>query len=198
LFNEGLRELLSAQPDLNVCGQVFESKDVPFALQRHDPDLVLLDLNLRGNSGLDIGKQIRATAPRTKILILTMHDQPRLLHEARRAGFEGYLLKDTIVEDLLAGIRTVLAGRTHFDPNLDPVAATPPDPFGDDFARQANLSFREVEVIRLVREGLTNEQIAERLSLAVLTIKTHRKNIHFKLGVSNVAELIQFAAKHGI
>lgn len=196
LFNDGIRSLLSTQPDLVVSGQVFEAKDIPFALQRHDPDLVLLDLNLKGCSGIEIGRQILVSHPRTKVIILTMHNQLKLLDEARKAGFQGYMVKDASTAELLNGIRTVINGRLHFDPRLEAQSPSPVDPFGDDFALRANLTFRELEVIRLIREGLTSEEIADRLSLSAFTVKTHRKNIYLKLGVGNVAELIEFANRN--
>lgn len=196
LFNDGILVLLSTQPDLVVSGQVFDVKGIPFALQRHNPDLVLLDLNLRGCSGIEIGRQILISNPCTKVIILTMHDQPKLLDQARKAGFQGYLLKDASTVELLDAIRTVMAGHAHFDPRLEAQLPAPEDPFGNDFALRANLTFREVEVIRHVREGLTSEEIADRLNLSVFTVKTHRKNIYFKLSISNVAELIDFANRN--
>jgi DNA-binding NarL/FixJ family response regulator len=127
-----------------------------------------------------------------------MYDQPKLLDEARRLGLHGYILKDASTATLLAGIRTVLAGNTYFDPNVTHSHPPASDPFGDDFARRLKLTFREVEIIALVREGLNNEQIGDRIHLSVETIKTHRKNIYFKLGINKVSDLVRFAIEHGI
>ena len=197
LFNDALKVLLNEQPDLTVCGQVFQASEALPAIQRTSPHLILLDINLQGTNGIDLGKAISSSYPDVRILMLTMYNQPKLLDETRRAGLHGYLLKDATTTDLLRAIRDVLGGDTHFDTSAtDPVP--PDDPFGDDFARRLNLTFREVEVIRLIKEGLSNEQIAGRIHLSVETVKTHRKNIHFKLGISKVTDLIQFAIRHGL
>ena len=197
LFNDALKILLNEQPDLTVCGQVFQAGEALPAIQRTSPHLILLDINLQGTNGIDLGKAISSSYPDVRILMLTMYNQPKLLDETRRAGLHGYLLKDATTTDLLQAIRDVLGGDTHFDTNAtDPVP--PDDPFGDDFARRLNLTFREVEVIRLIKEGLSNEQIAGRIHLSVETVKTHRKNIHFKLGISKGTDLIQFAIRHGL
>lgn len=127
-----------------------------------------------------------------------MYNQPKLVEEARRTGLHGYLLKDATTEELLQGIRAVLAGNVVFDVNLTNHTPQPDDPFGDDFARRLNLTFREVEIIRLIREDLSTEQIADRLHVGHETIKTHRKNIYFKLGINKVTELIQFAVRNGL
>jgi DNA-binding NarL/FixJ family response regulator len=198
LFNDALKILLNEQPDLSVCGQVFQASEALSAIQRTSPHLVLLDINLQGSNGIDLGKSILSSYPDVRVLMLTMYKQPKLVDETRRAGLHGYLLKDATTTDLLRVIRDVLGGNTHFDTGAtDPVPPTD-DPFGDEFARRLNLTFREVEVIRLIKEGLSNDQIAGRIHLSVETVKTHRKNIHFKLGISKVTDLIQFAIRHGL
>ncbi len=198
LFNDGLKSLLNDQPGLTVCGQVFQASDALPAIQRTNPNLILLDVNLQGANGIDLGKTIVSHYSGLRVLMLTMYNQPKLLDEARRAGLHGYLLKDATTTELLRGIWAVLTGISYFDPAI--TTATPPtgDSFGDDFARRLNLTFREVEIIRLIREGLSTEQIAGRIHLSIETVKTHRKNIHFKLGISKVTDLIQFAIRHGL
>lgn len=198
LFNDALKILLNDQPDLTVCGQVFQASEALPAVQRTAPHLILLDINLRGSNGIDLGKSILSSYPDVRLLILTMYKQSKLVDETRRAGLHGYLLKDATTTDLLRVIRDVLGGDTYFDTNATDPVPPPDDPFGDDFARRLNLTFREVEVIRLIKEGLSNEQIAGRIHLSVETVKTHRKNIHFKLGISKVTDLIQFAIRHGL
>ncbi len=197
LFNDGLKSLLDNQPDLHVCGQVFQATNALPTIQRTSPHLILLDVNLQGTNGIDLGRTILADYPAVRVLILTMYSQPKLLDEARRVGLHGYMLKDATTTDLLRGIRAVLAGDTHFDPN----ATGTPQPtgtFADDFAQRLNLTFREVEIIRLICEGLSNEQIATRIFISPETVKTHRKNIHFKLGINKVTDLIQFAIRNGL
>ena len=198
LFNDAVKILLNEQPDLTVCGQVFQAVDVLPMIQQTSPHLILLDVNIQGTNGLDLGKIILGNFSGIRILMLTMYNQPKLLEEARRMGLHGYLLKDAATADLLNGIRTVLAGSTYFDPKITHSNLPPSDPFGDDFARRLNLTFREVEIIALIREGLNNEEIAERICLSVETIKTHRKNIYFKLGINKVSDLVRFAIEHGI
>ncbi|WP_428657209.1 response regulator [Runella sp.] len=198
IFNNGLKLLLDEQPDWKVCGQVFHPKDVFFSIQEQNPDLVVLDINLQGINGIELGKKAVSNFPNLKVIILTMYNQSKLLEEARKAGLHGYMLKDATTPELLTGLRAVLGGKTYFDRKVADWEQTPDDPFGDDFARKLNLTFRELEIIQLVKEGLNNEQMAERLGVSFFTIKTHRKNIHFKLGINNVAELIQFAIKHGV
>lgn len=198
IFNDGLKSLLNEQPNFTVCAQVFQAKDVLFTIQSHNPDLVILDINLQGTNGIDLGKKIVADFPKIKVMVLTMYNQPKLLEEVREAGLQGYLLKDATTPELLTTIRSVLAGNPYFDTNVTKTELLSDDPFGDDFARRLNLTFREVEIIRFIKEGLTNEQIADRLNLSFFTIKTHRKNIHFKLGINNVAELIKFAVTHNL
>lgn len=197
-FNDGIKSLLNEQSDLLVCGQVFEAREVMPAVARTSPDVVLLDVNLKGINGIDLGKSIISNYPRIRVLMLTMYNQPKLLDEARRVGLHGYLLKDVTTPELLHGIRTVLAGDTYFDSKVTVPAPSPDDPFGDDFARRLQLTFREVEIIALIREGLSNEQIAARIHLSIETVKTHRKNIHFKLGISKATDLVRFAIEHGI
>ena len=127
-----------------------------------------------------------------------MYDQVRLLEETRRAGLHGYLLKDTTPAELTAGIQVILNGGTIFDNRITQPANGADNSFGDDFARRLNLTFREVEIIRLIRDGLTSEQIADRLNISFFTVKSHRKNIHSKLDLTNVADVVQFANRHGL
>jgi len=196
LFNDGLKSLLAAQPDLNVCGQVYTPAEVFLTIQRTKPHLILLDINLQGTSGIELGRKILADYPHIRVLMLTMYNQVKLLEETRRAGLHGYLLKDATTAELLRGIRAVLSGEGYFDTTIVP--ADQPDAFSDDFAKRLNLTFREVEIIRLIRQELSNEQIADRIHISIQTIKTHRRNIYFKLGINSVVDLIQFAIRNGL
>jgi DNA-binding NarL/FixJ family response regulator len=197
ILSDGLKVILEKQPDFVVCGQVFEAEGVLPAIQALQPDLIVLDINLRGTNGIDIGRTILTHFPTVKVLIFTMYAQPKLLDETRRAGLHGYFLKDSNPTDIVKGIRVVLNGGKAFDKRVQS-AEPPADLFGDDFAQRLNLTFREVEIIRLIRDGLTNEQVAIRLHISPLTIKTHRKNVYTKLNLTNVADLVQFANRHGL
>ncbi|WP_138485298.1 response regulator [Dyadobacter bucti] len=198
IFNEGLKRLINEQPDYIVCGQVYQSKDIFQAIEQLRPHLILLDINLKGINGIDIGKRIIKDYPQIKVIVLTMYNQAKLLEESRKIGLHGYLLKDSTTSKLLAGVEAVLKGEFYFDNAVAGSSPTDQDQFIDTFAQKLNLTFREIEIIRLIKNGYTNEQIADQLHLSFFTIKTHRKNIHFKLGLSKVTELIDFAIKNGI
>ncbi|MEZ0543112.1 response regulator [Fibrella arboris] len=198
LFSNGLKLLLERRPDWTVCGQIAVATQVADAIRRLSPNLVILDVNLNGTNGIDLGRDLIGHFKAIKVIILTMYDQPKLLEETRRAGLHGYLLKDTTPSQLIEGIQTVLDSGTVFDTRVSPAAGDNENQFGDDFARRLNLTFREVEVIRLIRDGLTSEEIADKLCISAFTVRSHRKNIHSKLYLTNVADVIQFANKHGL
>lgn len=197
MMSDGLKGILEKQPDFVVCGQVFEAADVLPAVHRLQPNVVLLDINLHNTNGIDVGRKILTDFPVVKVLMLTMYNQTKLLEETRRVGLHGYILKDSSTTDLISAIRTVLSGGQAFDRRVQQ-ADHSVDAFGDDFARQFNLTFREVEIIRLICDGLTTEQTADKLYIAATTVKTHRKNIHSKLGITNVVDLVQWANKNGL
>ena len=198
IFNEGLKLLINEQPEYIVCGQVYQSKDIFHAIERLRPQLILLDVNLKGINGIDIGKRVISDYPEIKVIVLTMYNQSKLMEESRKIGLHGYLIKDATTAKLLKGIETVLSGGFYFDNEISRGSQNDQDDFIDTFAQKLNLTFREIEIIKLVKEGHTNEQIADQLHLSFFTIKTHRKNIYFKLGLSKVTELIDFAVKNGI
>jgi DNA-binding NarL/FixJ family response regulator len=198
LFSNGLKLLLEQQTDLVVCGQVSTAGQVLEVVHRLSPHLVVLDVNLNGANGIDLGKQLRSDFQSIKVLMLTMYNQVKLVEETRKAGLQGYLLKDTNPAELIDSIRVILTGGTAFDARVLLPNQASDDAFEDDFARRLNLTFREVGIIRLIRDGLTNDQISDRLHISIFTVKTHRKNIHTKLNLTNVADVVRFANQHGL
>jgi DNA-binding NarL/FixJ family response regulator len=197
LFNDGLRSLLSAETDFTVVGQVYDGSGVLSAVQHHRPDLLLLDVNMPRLSGHDLAPHLLRDFPTLKIIILTMYAESRLVNTFQQMGVSGYILKNASRPTLLEGIRTVLAGGRYFDPQLKQPAQ--PDLHADDvFVKQFQLTPRELSIIRLVVQGLNSQEIADKMGLSYLTIKTHRRNIHFKLQTNSTAELIRFAQDRGI
>ncbi len=195
LFNDGLKSLLSTEPEIEIVGQIFEGKNVLFEIQRFSPQLVFLDINLPDDNGIEIAKKIVKDFPSVKIIILTMYADNQMLKEAKKVGVHGYILKNTSKKELLQGISTVLRGKTYFDEKINRGME---DISRDDLSKKLGLTEREKEIIKYIREGLDSYQIAEKVSLSYLTIKTHRRNIHFKIGTSTTPELIRFANENGI
>lgn len=195
LFNDGLKSLLSSEAQLEVVGQVFEAKNVLFQLQKLSPNLIFLDINLPDGSGIELSRNILKDFPNIKIILLTMYDDQQMLKEAKKAGVHGYILKNSSKKELLQGIFTVLEGKMYFDEKLKNKTEVQNK---DNFSKKHNLTERESEIIRLVKAGLDSYQIAEKMSLSYLTIKTHRRNIHFKIGTSSTPEMIRFANENGI
>lgn len=197
LFSDGLRTLLTtAHSPFTVIGQVYDGRDVIPVVHQLQPDLILLDINLPHRNGVDIARQLRREFPLVGVVIITMYSYQKLTEELRAVGVAGYLLKSASPDRLMTCLTSVVSGKPFFDqlPNEPAVALHEIDLF----AKQFSLTPREIEIIRLIRNGLSTPQIAERLFLSVETIKTHRKNIYFKLGINSVAALILFANEQGI
>jgi DNA-binding NarL/FixJ family response regulator len=191
LFNDGLKAMLIRESTIEVVGQVYHSKDAFYEVNRLNPDLLLMDFNMPGTNGLEMTQQLLQHFPALKILILSMYSEVRYIEDFRKAGARGYLLKTVNVVELLSAIRAVMAGKTYFDPKILQTKV-PGSHAEDSFLKRFRLTSREIEVMRYIRQGLSTQQIADTVHVSMYTIETHRRNIHFKLKVKSVAELIRF------
>ena len=187
----GLRLMLEQEPGIHVVG---EAEDVPGALalvERHRPDVLVLDLTMPGPSSLDAIPQVRGICPRTRVIVLTMQTGPAFARAALQAGAAAYVLKDSAAGDLVDAIRAVSEDHTYLDPHLGAQLAVAPQPLD-------GLSGREMQVLRMVALGHTNGEIAAGLSLSIRTVETHRAHIQRKLGRSSRSELVRYALDHGL
>jgi two-component system response regulator NreC len=195
VVRSGLRMLLEAEPDIEVLA---EAGDVDAARRYtlgHKPTVLVLDLNMPGGSSLETIPKIPELSPDTSVVVLTMQEDPAFAREALRAGARGYVLKHAAGTELVQAIRTAAGGGTWLNPELGArMAATPDGPTG----ALAALSERELEVLRLIALGHTNNEIAEQLCLSVRTIESHRAHIQQKLGVSTRSELVRYALEHDL
>jgi DNA-binding NarL/FixJ family response regulator len=197
LFNDGMKMMLSTEPSLAVVGQVFSGKDVLEAVNRLMPNVVLLDINMPYINGLDVAAQLVRVAPAVKIIVLTMYNDRKFVDDCKKMGVQGYILKNSGVDEVMNAIETVSANKTYFDPKL--TQGHKANMHADDsFMKQFQLTKREIEIIGLVGQSFTNEEIADKLFLSVATVKTHRNNINLKLGINKPADLVKFALEHGL
>jgi len=195
VVRSGLRMLIEAERDIEVLA---EAGDVDAARRYtlgHKPTVLVLDLNMPGGSSLEAIPKVAELSPDTSVVVLTMQEDPAFAREALRAGARGYVLKHAAGTELVQAIRTAAGGGTWLNPDLGArMAAAPDGPAGP----LAALSERELEVLRLIALGHTNNEIAERLCLSVRTIESHRAHIQQKLGVSTRSELVRYALDHDL
>ncbi len=191
----GLRMLLDAEEGLSV---VAEAGDVPTVMRKvrgHQPRVLVLDLNMPGESSLAAIPRILDAAPETRIVVLTMQSDPVFAREALSAGALGYVLKDAADTELVDAIRRAAEGQLYVNPGLGARLARDPE---DPAAQPTALSPRELEVLGMIAEGHTNSEIAQRLYLSVRTIESHRANIQRKTGRATRAELVALAREQGL
>ncbi|GAB2623050.1 response regulator transcription factor [Emticicia sediminis] len=194
LFNEGVKQLISDH--YNIVGQVFDGKDVLTMVTVTRPDVILLDINLPSINGFDLARELRKSFETIKIIFVSMYTEPKFVKQSKQLKVDGYLLKHSTKEELILGIDSVLNGGNYYDPKLNQLR---PNLNHDDFfVKQFALTPREVEIIRMIKNGQSTGEIAEKLFLGLETVKTHRKNIYFKLSISKLTELIKFAIDNNI
>jgi DNA-binding NarL/FixJ family response regulator len=188
LFNDGLKSLIDGEPGLQVCGQVYCGAEVLPAIRTHRPDIILLDINLPRITGIELIAQIKSMAPSLRIVMISMYTDKRFVEDCRRQDVPGYILKNASKAELIDTIQRIAEGHIYYDPKLhqDKQHA------GDDFLRKFTLTRRELEIVYLIKENHTSQQIADKLFLSVFTVETHRRNINLKLGIKNPADLIHF------
>lgn len=196
LFIDGLKSLLRDEPDMEVVEIANNGKELLEIIAPSKATLILLDINMPVMNGLDTLRYIKQNQPYLKIIILSTYNDEHLIDKAKSAGANGYLLKTTSRPELLNTIRLINNGQSCFpyrSPDIVKEAVV-----GDNFIKQFNLSKREKEILLFIKEGLTNQQIADKLFLSIYTVETHRKNIMQKLNLKSSAALFKFIAENNI
>jgi DNA-binding NarL/FixJ family response regulator len=196
IVREGIRQVLDGTEGITVVGEAATGPDAFERAQALVPDVVVLDVSMPGESGLEVAKRLKRALPATRVLMLSVYDNTEFVLEAVRAGADGYLLKDSSPSELRAAIRKVVAGESAFSAAAARQLSTA---LRDEEAnreraeRVASLTARELDVLRHVVAGRTNKETASALGISHRTVETHRENILKKLGVRSVAELTRLA-----
>jgi DNA-binding NarL/FixJ family response regulator len=201
ILRDGLRALLSANPDMEVVGEVDNGRDAVRQISSLKPDLVLMDLSMPGTNGMDAIREIKRRYPQIRVLALTAHKNEEYVRATLQAGASGYMLKDSTHAELMLAIRSVMGGKTYLSPGVSEkiisgylgdgksVAATTP---------WDTLTHREREILKLVAESMPNKKIAAYLSISVKTVEKHRSNLMKKLNLHNTAALTSYAIEKGL
>jgi len=190
VFREGLSTIITSQQDMVLVAQAANAIEAVTEFRRHRPDITLMDLRLPGTNGTDTLIAIRGEFPRARIIMLTTSDSDGEIQRAIRAGASGYILKSTPKNELLAVIRAVHGGRKHIPPE---VAARIAEHLGEE-----DLTTRELDVLRLIRDGYRNKQIADRLAIAETTVNFHIKNLVDKLQANDRTHAVTIAIRRGL
>lgn len=190
VFREGLTTIIESQKDMQLVAQATNAQEALAEFRRHRPDVTLMDLRLPGTNGTDALITIRGECPQARVLMLSTSDSEGDILRALRAGAAGYVLKSMPKNDLLAVIRSVHAGRRYVPPEVAPQLA-------EHFAAD-ELTGRELEVLRLIRDGYRNKQIADQLAIAETTVNFHIKNVMDKLQANDRTHAVIIALRRGL
>jgi two-component system, NarL family, response regulator NreC len=193
----GLRLLLNVEDDIEAVGEAGSARDAIFEARTLEPDVILLDIVMPDQSGLEAVPQLLHEHPGVKVLVLSMQDDVRYVREAFAAGASGYVLKDAADTEVVAALRVVAAGGRYVNPALGAKLAAA-EAEAERRAEQDPLSAREREVLRLLALGHTNQEIASQLFISVRTAETHRAHVMQKLRLESRAELVRYAIAQGM
>jgi len=201
ILRQGLRRILESHPDFSVVAEAASGLEAVELARELQPEVAILDVGMPGLNGIEATAQILRRAPRTAVLILSMHNDERYVTRALRAGARGYLLKDSVEEDLVQAIQAACQGRQFFSPavlrllesrqSLSPALAKVED-------RYELLTERERQIYQLLAEGHSNKDLAALLGLSLHTVETHRTRIMEKLDLHSAAELVLSAVRRGL
>jgi DNA-binding NarL/FixJ family response regulator len=197
MVRDGLVRLIGQHGDLACCGEAGSVPEAMSAVAMQKPDLVILDLRLKGGDGLELIKSLLAQHPELRILILSQYEAPMYAERALRAGALGYVVKEQAAEEILGAIRTVMAGEVYLTRGMAALLlhkfVGAPKASNQGGAEQ--LTDRELHVLHLLGAGLSTREIASELKLSFKTIETHRENIKRKLGLQSAAALVHYATQ---
>jgi DNA-binding NarL/FixJ family response regulator len=207
ILREGLRMLLGCQPDIEVIGEAGDGQEALDKAALLQPDVVLMDISMAGMDGLEATRELRRTQPETQIIVLSQHDEPQFVNSLLEAGAAGYVLKRMGGASVVDAVRSVYREGAYLPPAiarqmLNGTHQQQAAGSRGDMARSAHgrplLTPRETEVLKLVAQGFSTQDIAERLCLTVKTVSVHRTNLMHKLGLHKNTELVRYALRHGL
>jgi DNA-binding NarL/FixJ family response regulator len=195
IVREGLKQLLAADPALEVVGEARDGREVMERVRQLDFDVLLLDISMPGRNGLEVIRQVKSEKPKLRILVLSMHEEHQYAVRAIRSGASGYLTKETASTLLISALRKIAAGGMYITPEAAEQLAMSAMPDIDQ-APHSTLSDREFQVLRMLAAGKTVSDIAGAVNLSVKTISTHKARLMQKLGVTTTTELLRYALEH--
>ncbi|MCC6927733.1 MAG: response regulator transcription factor [Gemmatimonadaceae bacterium] len=208
IVREGLRQVLATDGDFDVVGEASNGEQALAVAQQVQPDVILLDITMPGDSGLVVAQKLRSQVPAARVLMLSVHDDAEYVMQSVRAGAHGYLRKDTTPGDLRAAVRAVHGGDAWFSPAVakrltevlrSEATAPPAAPAPAVVAASLDvLTNREREVLALVARGLLNKEIGAQLGISTRTVEAHRDSMVRKLGIRSAAGLTRFALEQGL
>jgi DNA-binding NarL/FixJ family response regulator len=206
LVREGLKYVLTlSDADIEIIGEAVSGQEAISFLEKTEVDVVLMDIDMPGGNGIETTLHLKQFFPQVKVLMLTMAENEQFVHDSLKAGAKGYLLKSAGLRELLYAIRTVAEGEEYFSAEVtkmllnkvtypSPATAVPAQVKGQKSV--VNLSAKEMEVLLLIADGYTNQQIADKTCTSKRTVESHRQSLLEKTGCNNTATLIRFAATH--
>ena len=199
LFRDGIKSLLEDTGDINVIGEASNQEELFKIIENNKPNIIILDITLPGASGIEITKKIKSEHPDINILILSMHNEDEFVINALEAGAKGYLPKDINKDELLEAIYTINDGDEYYNKEISKIFLKK---YMQNKADSENenpiLTNREIEIVKLVSEGLKNQEIAEKLFISIRTVDAHKNNIMRKLKLKSNVEIVKFAIKNKI
>ncbi len=200
LFRDGIKSLLEDVGDINIIGEASNEKELFNIIEKKIPDIIILDITLPGTSGIEITKKITIEYPKVRILILSMHIEDEFVVNALEAGAKGYLPKDINKTELLEAIYTINSGEEYYSREVSKIflkkylSSNKKRIVGNNEI----LTPREIEIVKLVSEGLKNQEIAGKLYISIRTVDAHKNNIMRKLKLKSTIEIVKYAIKNGL
>jgi DNA-binding NarL/FixJ family response regulator len=201
ILREGLRSLLSSNPDFEIVAEAADGREAVRQVEKFKPDLILTDLSMPKMNGMEAIREFKKRSPRTKILVLTVHDAEEYILETFKAGADGYVLKDSTHHELVMAIKNVLTGKSYLSPGI---AETVLEGYLEGRktlkprSSWETLTRREREILKLIAEGYKNKEISRELSISVKTVEKHRANIMTKLNLHTATGLTALAFEKGL
>jgi len=199
IVREGLRRLVEAEPDLDVCAEARDGREVLELVEEHKPEVVVLDISMPRLGGLETLERLRTSYPDVKVVLLSVHADPPFIQSAIALGADGYVLKNGRTAEIVGAIRAVTKGGSYFSPvvarEIVEQMRTPQARRQEPFSI---LSTREREVLQLIAEGMSAKEVASQLEISTKTVEAHRTSLMRKLGVRKATELVRYALRHGL
>jgi RNA polymerase sigma factor (sigma-70 family) len=201
IIREGLRVMLGNQPDMEVVAVAANGREAIQLVEKHEPDIAVIDLSMPELNGVEAIQQMMPRHPHLQVVVLSIHESKPYVHRALKAGAKGYLVKETAGLEVVDAVRAVQRGERYLSQSITDLLTT--ESFQKlqsliDVSPLEALSPREREILQLVAEGKTSQEIAERLSISPKTVDTYRSRLMHKIGVDDMAGVVKFAIQHGV